>query len=866
MNLYIKINNIWYEPDIDTNENNITLDFVFDSLENPTKYTSEMSYTGFILPTTPKNNKIFENLNITDNTVKYNPLENIDYILISDGDTISSGTCYVESIDENNYNLSVNGSLYNIFSKLLNSGFRTDINDSEYYRIKELWKNVYLTPSTVNTCWNISDNEIFDLALIPKFDVLRMANTVGFMPTTDTDMGEFETDKWVNNNDIVEIGYGELSMQQIAEFRVNKLKPYIYVDKLFQIYRNNCKQITDYELILDERWFSESNEHLRNVVYVLPSLNDKNITKTNQYHTTISNTTNMNYSSGYNNFVNMNETIVSPYTTTVSSPNQGMFEYQIPIQVKIYHNTIPNNLVYCWNPYLFFVVTVKVLNDENTEYLNKKIAYILEPAYRDGNGNYNFTLPNDTITLINSLVDEVQRIRVAPNVTFTGDTTYFDFGNIYNQLYLTDLDNAYLELNIQVGRIESGNPTNTPITHIMNNTIYQINDYRFLNVTFESDVLINNSLTINNASGSRITLERLFQSELPFNVLLKYSKLLGLFWLVDGYNKTITVIRRSDYFYDCFFTDLSNKGSNDVYPYTGFYDITNLVDFTSFNEYPLSWNSRKVCLNFNEADNTYSKVYKEKYNITFGSVVVNTNNETSLNTEYLLCTNDSDTINSPIFSNEWIRPFKSFQNNRVYKVEDDTYLIDNDNLFMYRLSNGVYNKDIRDGYRVENEEAYVILSSDTALEEQRNVYCYHSTPIDNDLTTTIRPRFSETNDNGYSLLFAQPYEFYTTTFPTKNELNFIGLFEAEYQDYFTEVYNVDNKTLKINALISGLLYNRLKTVPFVVIGNVGYIILEISGWSAYDYCTLTLRQVNNIELLYKKNKVEKKTINVNTEM
>jgi len=563
----------------------------------------------------------------------------------------------------------------------------------------------------------------------------------------------------------------------------------------------------------------------------------------------------------------MNETIVSPYTTTVSSPNQAMFEYQIPIQVKIYHNTIPNNLVYTWNPYLFFVVNVKVLNDDNTEYLNKKIGYILEPAYRDGNGNYNFTLPNDTITLISGLVDEVQRIRVAPLITTNGSETYFDFGNIYNQIYLTDLDNAHLELNIQVGRIETSSyPTKSPVAHIMNNTIYQINDYRFLNETFESDVLLNNSLTINNSSGLRITLERLFQSELPFNILLKYSKLLGLFWLVDDYNKTITVIRRSDYFYDCFFTDLSNKGSNDIYPYTGFYDITNLVDFTSFNEYPLSWNSRKVCLNFNEGNNTYSKEYKEKYGITFGSVVVNTNNETSLNTEYLLCTNDSDTINSPIFTNEWIRPFKSFQTNRVYKVEDDTYLINNDNLFMYRLSNGTYNKDIRDGYRVENEEAFVILSTDTALEQQRNVFCYHSSAIGNDLTTTIRPRFSETNENGYSLLFAQPYKFYTTTFPTKNELNFKGLFESEYQDYFTEVYNADNKTLKINALISGLLYNRLKTVPFVVIGNVGYIILEISNWSAYDYCTLTLRQVNNIELLYKKNKVEKKTINANTEM
>lgn len=863
MNLYIKINDIWYEPDIDTKENNITLDYVFDSLENPTKYTSEMSYTGFILPITPKNNKIFDNLNIVDNTVKYSPLENIEYILISDGDTISSGTCYVESIDEKNYNLSVNGSLYNIFSKLLNSGFRSDINDTEYYQIKELWKNIYLTPSTVNACWNIGDNEIFNLALIPKLDVLRMSNTVGFMPTTFTDMGDFATDKWVNNNDITEIGYGDLSMQQIAEFRVNKLKPYIYVDKLFQIYRNECKQITDYELILDERWFNETNEHLRNVVYVLPSLNDKSISKTNQFHTTISNTSNMNYD--YSNFVNLNETIVSPYTTTVSSPNQGMFEYQIPLQVKIPYNTLPNNLVYCWNPYLFLVVNVKVLNDENTEYLNKKIAYILEPAYKDGNGNYKFTFSNYIITLVSNFADEVQRLRVGPTITFNGNETYFDFGSIYNQIFLTDLDNAHLELNIQVGKITIGsNPTNSPIAHIMTDGgIYQVNDYRFLNVTFESDVLINNSLTINNGSGSRITLERLFQSELPFNVLLKYSKLLGLFWLVDDYNKTVTVIRRSDYFYDCFFSDLSNKGSNDIYPYTGFYDITDLVDFTSFNEYPLSWNSRKVSLNFNEADNQYSKEYKEKYGMTFGSVVINTNNETSLTTENLLCTNDSDTINAPIFSNEWIRPFKSYQSNRVYKVEDDTYLIDNDNLFMYRLSNGVYNTDIRDGYRVDdNGDAYIILSSDSTLEQQRNVFCYHSEAIENDLITTVRPRFSEANNNGYSLLFAKPYEYYTIDFPT----NFIGLYESEYSDYFSEVYNANNKTLKVSALISGLLYNRLKTVPLVVIGNISYIILEISGWSAYDYCTLTLRQINNIEMLYKKNKVQTKLINGVVEM
>jgi hypothetical protein len=47
-------------------------------------------------------------------------------------------------------------------------------------------------------------------------------------------------------------------------------------------------------------------------------------------------------------------------------------------------------------------------------------------------------------------------------------------------------------------------------------------------------------------------------------------------------------------------------------------------------------------------------------------------------------------------------------------------------------------------------------------------------------------------------------------------------------------------------------YNKLKHNPFVNIGNVGYIVLEMSDFRGTGWCKAVMRQIDNYERLFKK--------------
>lgn len=859
MRLLLYINKSWVEPDLDrNNENIISLNFNFESFENPTDYISEYSYDCNI-PKTEKNNKLFEFIFRLDSVKVYNTP--IPYLYISDGDTISKGNCFIKEMNQDDYVISLNGTLSTVFNGLLNSGWYNITDDEDFYKLSEPFQNILLTPNNIIKSYQ-KDEMDWDI-LTGASDTNKFINTIGFMPTNNTEHKNFNNGKWLFLNNFYNVGeypnstsnnsIGETTEQEMGEFRCTQLRPYMYVKRLWEIYQKECKNITGYELILDKRWFNESYPYLKQLVYTLPKLNTESSSNSNQY---IGDKIIANISKGnFSQWFGLNKTITSPYTVTANQSNMARFEWSIPVDFISVGEWVANYVIF--DPRQYIVTTITIKNNSQT-YLTKKIAYVPLPSLKKDNGDY--VIGNLSQNMINSIrqssgASEVRQYRYAINNVYNNSIqrTYHNFGYITGGFNINDCTNAYMEIKLQVGTTYLRlNPLKRIVKDGDNYTLTNLEKYGWQQGQFNSTPIIDSSLIYNNGTGSEITMSRLFSNQSPFVVLLKYSKMLGLLWVVDDYKEKITVIRRSDYFYDCFNKDLSSK-TPPVYPYTGFYDITHLTDMKSYTITPISWEQRDLIFNYDTGDENYGEPYEKKFNITYGSIIVHTENKTNNDSKKLLGSTEYNKINPPIVSNEWIQDIRAKQANRIGKFQDDPYVNDIDNTFCYRLKNSNYTTATRyNNYKIENGEAYVTISGDTTIEIENQEFCWHSNTMSTDVKTFIRPVFSAYNEEGYSILFGQPKEVYVNNIPVTDNY----LFNVEWRDYFSEVYNINNKTISCYAKIDGQLYNRLKILPFVILGNIGYMVISIEDWSEENELTkITLKQINSVKQLYAKKNI-----------
>lgn len=880
MKFYLKINDTWIQPDVDIDtEDGIALNFNFDDLENPTDIISEYSYN-LSLPKSAKNNKIFDEYQLLDSTKKFSANETIDYIYISNGDTISHGKCYLDSITKDNYVLALNGSLNIVFNKLLNAGWDTTNVDDDYTLLAEKWSNVLLNPRMIRTSFN-RDNISFNIpSLMTNYQ--RAADYIGFMPTNGNSFSDdFSTDKWLVGTDILPVGdttaetqnnieTDGLNEHSMAEYRCDQLQPYVYVLRLWQIFARVCESITDYQLVLDNRWFNASYEYLRGLVYTLPKLDTEDVEGSSELYQT-SHTATVN--TGYTNWYLTDETIVSDDIVTTDDGEYAVFSWDLPITVKCNTGTTDWEKLR-WNPYISPYLYVTVTDGTNDYYYS---SYIYSMA-ADDNDSF-----SDVITAYDSTYSSIcqnyTKLKYTASITRDSESgeTYCNFGNVTGSVRINSCSNAYLK--IRYGYVMRGDANTQPqyrIPMVYTDTVAHSDSlwaeepvyfYMATNVTYNSVITgfyFETKVMKNMGGGSLLTLERLFHNTTPFSILLKYGKMLGLVWLLDEYSKTLTVMRRSDYIYDCFHTDMSSK-SPSIYPYTGYYDITQLADFDNYTVTPLAWETRNVMINFNDCDNDYAKNYLNKYGMTYGSVLIRTDNKLNNDTEMLLCSNEYNTVNPSIITEERVRPISALiAHSNLYAV-DNPFAQTIDNCFLFRLSNSTWSANVRyNDWRIGDDGLpYVLISTNTDTELNSGERCWHYQQETNDLITNEMPVFREHNGNGYSILFGEPNEYYYNYDTASKTIYY--LYESEWEDYISEVYSSDNKTLDVAAYISGQLYSRLKICPFVSLGNIGYLVCNISDWNDNNRLTnMTLRQITDLERLESKSKSKVAVTNIDT--
>ena len=850
MELYLWINEGWQKVD---GNNEIGFNYTFNALANPTLLVGEYCFTVEV-PKTAHNNKLFYHLGVLD-SIETEAKSAFEYMVVGSGEVVSRGSAVITEVNNTVYVLQLDGSLYRCLTKLYSAGWSAD----SAYRMPELWQSLRLSTTIVNSSFNV-DEPLWDTSTLPQFGSFTFPHIAGFMPTNNITMEGFEARSWTDGNNVLELEE-DMTQQQMAEFRVTRLRPYIYVDKLWKAYSAECENITSYKMELDDRWYNENNSMLRGVVYTLPLLDDTYRSNSNQYvH---------NLSVG-NNWWEYTETVTSPYTVTATTPNRPTFEYALPMVFQFdgrgLYDTFQNGTKVCFDDSYYILVKATVRNT-STVYYEQTNGFMIEPGYTDDSGNYLLEEINQAVAnRLSSTVgnSNVSIQRVVPTVTYNGTRTVVDFGQLYREITLpssvTTVEDAYIVLEYEVRRVLTGEQeqymsNKCPVKSLVPGervdldypwVIFPLNYYYMNDMLYSVDMLVNTNLTIVNGSGSKLSTERLMGGVNGMDILLKYSKLLGLYWVVNDYNKVIRVVRRSDYFYDCFNEGIQPKGDS----VNGFMDLSERIDNESIVVKPLPWQEKNVVMNFAVGDSTYSKEYEERYGLSYGSVRVVTENDRNEETTELLCNSDSDTIVAPIITEEYYRPLSSYTEGRDYKVKGDSYVEDEANTFLFRLPNSTYNASVRGGWRVENDVAKVLITEDSEVENENALRCYHKVALGNDVLTPVRPRFSDRNASGYSLLFGEPKEYYSEE--RNSEGIFRGLFEKEYLEYFTEVYNKRNKGVECSVWLTVEEYNKLKHNPFVCIGNVGYIVLEMSDFRGTGWCKAVMRQIDNYERLFKK--------------
>lgn len=717
-----------------------------------------------------------------------------------------------------------------------------------------------------------------------------IASIVGFAPTAQGKYKDFDSGAWLeagtveylnsqtaatptimpvlcnkrgSKGEVVQdvIAEGGVIEPQIGEYRSYYQQPYIYISALWQFFQQEFAAITDgYTLNLDSRWFNADNAELRRLVYMLPrAAVDK---ETKQGIMPMPNT-----GGGLNNTHVMPQgyirTTDRPFQHTISnlsakstinteavSAEAGQ-ELNADVSLRLYienfaysqtYTYLDDNAWYYYNGYNPYEMTVQVVDGDNNIVAERK--YIIYPVSSDG-----------VVTMATMQADTYINDQLIALVYTTSSSSGHELltpeYNPWKKGYSAD-HSLNIHTNIRAAVSESGNYRvrvqigyyNNQLPFVMKGTKPHPTDEQNADLYYYSaspgnhqitmeryKVTVTGSVSENHRSGATISLENLFAGIVPFNVLLQYSKMRHLCWLVDDIAKTVTVKQVAD-----FFADLPTDN-----------DISGNIN-NSIAVYPLSWSEKRIVFNLGDMGCSYVDGYADRYGYGYGDKELITINKTSKETKELF---NGDVKASAMLS-QTVVPIPSIcaRKNSPEMIEvvpmplnvSDGESANAYGNFYYRHNNGTWQGELLNGWR----DNHVLITDDAPIEAASGVYCWRG---QGDIPGTainvfVRPVFNTVSDDGLSVMFAPVREQYTMQPDEPAEY----MYGRYWQRYIEDAYNIQNKLVEARAYIPPVLLEKIKQNPLVIAGNAAYIVLKIKDWRENGMCTCTLRQtdINNL--------------------
>lgn len=825
----------------------------FEDLSDPTAIISDWSKTVSI-PFTESNNKLFGHIYNPDKAiiaggsnvgVYFDPTKKLSFRLEYMDSVVMSGYAKMATIkrskNSGTYEVNLFGELGKVFQEMKLITFDQSTTDDKYLIDGGKYVDGHITNELIQNCWqhnqsslDLVDKYIYSLEMdgtLKKNINLnyRTSDYINFAPNNsfskDFDYKTYQVD-YLRSKTFAEtlgdtfaeatgisgetvIGEGLLP-RDIGEFRSYLQLPYIYFNKLFQIFNEKVKTVTGYTPYLDWSWFNEANPYWKDLVYMLQPLATES---------------GNNIKNSY--IYNMANKEVS-WSSSGSSFNYGVYKNITPLPSGSSSEGVSRM-------------------DFSTGYIDLELNDVI----RFENLNFEFcvlgrqgsTYPNLYWNKDNALIVKVQLVEEDGIVTFEKDIMVYvkSTDNVAIVAYATvqkALENEVIALetnssNTQVvsGRSEKGWKFNVNFNNATAINSFKNKKCKFNITTYWYDNKVNPmglgtaSTTVSlvpinfivsaevkenhKKSYSYFTLNDLWNNEYNvFDQILNYCKLFRIGVFVDDKSKQIKYIPYSTFFKDYTVEDWTDK-----------------LDLSKdFVIQPVITDSKFLLFNYKDNPTARNEEYKKKYGVNYGEMRLNTDYQFNSETKKLFPeTNVGIISSSNVLS--WNNIYSD--QNVIYSVSKDEAFVENkdkdrkevDVFGQLFFDDGISNFDTDPALNLRS----VSLSDDTVLQTSSNKYFYAQSI--GSLKSTTYPKLSISKDD-YLCLFTKPKENYTFSDLSKAK----GIYEIFWKDYLNERYNVQNKLVSCYLRLKPIDYINFSFNKFVTIQNQLYMVNKI-----YDY-------------------------------
>ena len=833
------------------------------------------------------------------------PLKRIPMTLMYNGALILKGYAkYVSatySLSNKYYTINIIGDLGSVFQEMMNIVTRKDLlgDKDEKYLIhnSEVWDGADYATYTVNwstvlNSWLTEDPKCWDDKRTYNYNLY---DVLGFAPShqglySDFDSKKIQTDatslveiskileeKWSTKKPIEQVekmgasdavGDG-FKDYQMNEFRSYKQKPYIYINQLFKIFSRKCKAITGYEWDLDRSWFNVNNPYWSRLCYMFDYLdkaapsNKDTVPKkfaSSASTKTVTQNKKENKNDKYQNQVTMRTLTFN----STKSYNNGLIISPLKIHFgcKIAKNPTGSNRPEG-------ISSSSVLTRKKIDLLADTQIYFTVRAYDLKTGNIIYTTKywtngsGDTSGAVEGF-DENNYLTLTGGLATQNGRVYLNDVNYYVTTPKIGIDGSYpngLELRVTM---EYSNMTGYPSATGNKYGVYLWSlSYRQNDTTVDKYMPLNpnafdgssNSIEFfvdtedmyslhNSKTNTPFTLEYLYKSDEPlFNIILQYTKMFGLHWIVDYINKKISI-----------------KSKNGLFRDTSIVDYNDRVDRSQpFIIEPINIQNKYIKFNYDNVDGNIYTGYRETYGSNIGELSINTGYE--FNNDYK---NLFEGIKPSSASSKSYVTFKQLcdwdtESLIIPKIEKRIMIDceDKDESKSISLNNWYLR-----GANIQSEDP-ILISDDSALMNANNTSCYLSPEYAGihslgQITTTF-PILSNVvqfdnrilwdDKNTYTSLFNVPNEDYTYN-QLMNKVGDYSVYKLFWEKYINEVYNIQNKKVTAYLRIDPIEYERIKFNRFVTIDNQLFMINKVID---YDINTNKSTKVELIQVKDLKN-------------
>ena len=794
----------------------------FEDISNPTIIINDWSKT-ISIPFTESNNRLFGYIylperviisNGSDDAYKqmcmyFDPTKKLDFKLVYNTTIIMEGYAKMNTIkrtkSESTYEITLFGTLGKLLYEMKKITFNTTTDDNTYLINGSDYVNVTMNKELIYNSWTSTGQS--SSVLKKRTDSgYSVTDIIGFAPnnsfSNDFDYKTYQyndsassTFENVLTNEGFEAATGVkpntaipngLLPREIGEYRSYNQLPFIYWNKLFQIFQAKAEELTGYTFDLDSDWFNTSNPYWYKLVYMLKQ-KDLNIGET--YSNTY-NDLNQGYNIGYwpwdPDTGNMPD-YSSPYTSDVQI--DGTISEQKPVisqsngQYKIFNFNSFNSLTFNINIDLFCIANS---TDQTISTLNTLICDITAVGQNGHTETKTFNFNRDNVTLDGIYMN-------LPTIT-----TYFTCNKANFGSYVKfQISTRWLRGNVYPYQNVDYTPTSGGDVRIMDRN---------------SSI----KLVISNAdwprSGSTIILNDLWNNEYNvFDEVINYCKMYRIGIFVDDYSKKIKFIQFKKYFTNYNIIDWTDK-----------------IDMSKdFLVKPITLENKYVLFNYNDSNTKLSKEYKEKYSVNFGEYQLITDYNFNNSTINLF----DNKITQSVVNTDVVLSWKNLRDYKqiIYSFPAELYVYNKDNdkkqvdvFGSYYFHNGIANFSTEESLHMVG----VIITDDTPFQNASNMYFYNQADNENIKHVSSYPKLDIVYGNNLCV-FNTPKDNYTYT---NNYSGKDTIYSKYWKDYMDERYNIQNKLITCYVNFTSEDWTKFQFNNFVKINNMIYMVNKI-----YDY-------------------------------